>query len=168
MVKIQRDLGDNTSVVLEPNHSLSSEAQVFLLLGVFVPAALASVLFFALGAWLVIPFILLEMLILGGMLYLVRLRCATREELLITTHYVAVRKRLGSVSRFWSFDRSHLSLLLGRDETDTLHHVTLCGDGGLVEVGDFLNVEDLQLLLGQLNQQGLRMKAHIEWGYLSC
>lgn len=168
MVKIQRGLGDNTSVVLEPNNSLSGEVQAFLLLGVFVPAVLASVLFLALGAWLVIPFILVEMLILGGMLYLVRLRCATREELLITSHYVAVRKCLGSVSRIWSFDRSHLSLLLGRDETDTLHHVTLCGDGGLVEVGDFLNVDDLQLLLGQLNQQGLRMKTHIEWGYLSC
>jgi hypothetical protein len=54
------------------------------------------------------------------------------------------------------------------DETDTLHYVTLCGDDGLVEVGDFLNDEDLQMLLGQLNQQGLRTKTNIQWGFLSC
>lgn len=156
------------SVVLEPNHSLSDEMQAVLMLGIIVPAAFASLLFLILGAWLVIPFILAETFLLAGALFWVRMRCEAREELFITGKGVAVRKQLGQLSQVWWFGRSHLSLMLAVDEGSALRHVTLCGDGGLVEIGDFLNEDDLQLLLGQLNQQGLRTKADIQWSFLAC
>lgn len=168
MVTIRQSQNDLTSVVLQPNHSLSAEMQAVLSFGILVPALFTSLVFMLLGAWLVIPFIMGEVLLLAGVLYWVRLRCEAREELLISGQGIAVRKQIGQLSQVWWFDRSHLSLMLGLDETCSIHHVTLCGDGGLVEIGDFLNEKDLELLLNQLNQQGLRTRKNIQWGFLAC
>jgi hypothetical protein len=51
---------------------------------------------------------------------------------------------------------------------DEIHHLTLCGDSGLVELGDFLSAEDLQLLLQQLREKGLYTRRDGRWGYLAC
>ncbi|WP_439134763.1 DUF2244 domain-containing protein [Pseudomaricurvus sp.] len=168
MVTVRRNQGDRVSLLLEPNHSLPADIQAVLTFGIFVPALLTSFVFLMLGAWLVIPFIFAETALLGGALYWVRLRCEAREELLISGKGVAVRKQVGRLSQVWWFERAHLSLMLGVNEGSELRHVTLCGDGGLLEIGDFLNETDLKLLLGQLNQQGLPTKKHIQWGFLAC
>lgn len=163
MVTIEQDQWRNTSLILEPNHSLTPQMSRVLLVGVLIPAVFVCALFLLLGAWLVIPFVIAESALLLCLVYWVRARSLAREELWISNDAVAVRKLLGRRWRVWRFKREHLSLLLGVDDRLTPHHITLCGDGGLVDLGDFLNGDELQQLLRQLRQQGLPARCNLQW-----
>lgn len=167
MVTIEQDQGRSTSLILEPNRSLTPEMSRVLLVGVAIPALFVSGLFILLGAWLVIPFVLAESALLLCMVYWVRIRSFTREELWISDETVAVRKQLGQRLRIWRFKRSQLSLLLGVDDRLAPRHITLCGDGGLVDIGDFLSGEELQQLVQQLRQQGLPARCNLQWCLLA-
>ncbi len=168
MIRILREQGESMSLLLEPNHSLPPQIHAMLVgVALFLTTG-ASLLFIVIGAWLVVPFILLEAVFLVGVLYLVQSRCQASERLLIGRRWVSVQKLHGQNRRVWRFNRDHLSILLGADESQLICHITLCGDGGLLEIGDFLNQDDMKLLVRQLSQRGLRSHKHCDWALLAC
>lgn len=167
MVTIEQDQRRNTSLILEPNRSLSADMSRVFWVGVLTPALFVCALFLLMGAWLVIPFIVAESALLLSLMYWVRARDQAREELWISADAVAVRKQLGPRLRIWRFERAHLSLLLGVDDRLTPCHITLCGDGGLVDIGEFLSHDELQQLLVQLRRQGLPARCNLQWCLLA-
>ncbi|BFM16310.1 hypothetical protein R50073_24930 [Maricurvus nonylphenolicus] len=150
-------------VVLEPNSSMSWVGYEMMLFAAFILFCLLSFAFAVAGAWVIIPFIGIELLVLLAVLLLVKRYRDTREVISFAADHILVEKGSEEPEVCWDFTRSNLLLLVFHDATDCLHHVTLCGDQGLVELGDFLAEEDLRSVIETFKQQGLRAKSVSEW-----
>ncbi len=151
-------------VVLEPNSSMSWAGYEMMLYAAFILFCLLSFVFTVAGAWVIIPFIGLELLVLMAVLLLVKRYRETREVISFASDHILIEKGNDTPEICWDFQRNNLLLLIFRDATDCLHHVTLCGDQGLVELGDFLAEEDLQSVIDTFQQHGLRSRSVREWG----
>jgi uncharacterized membrane protein len=168
MVTIKEKSARATSLVLEPNKSLSAESHAGIVVGGLLIFGLFSFAFVVIGVWMVIPFIALEFVLLASVLGVVQVRCSTKERLLIDSNFVVVDKLVKGRSWAWRFDRAHLSLLVVRDEMDAICHITLCGTAGLVEVGEFLTESELKGLLKGLKAKGLHARNPSFDGVMSC
>ncbi|HHJ12758.1 MAG TPA: DUF2244 domain-containing protein [Gammaproteobacteria bacterium] len=77
--------------MVRPNCSLSWRGAVRFYLGIVLLSMTISMGFALQGAWMVLPFAGLEMLVLGAALYIVSHRCARWEMVSISEHRVEVR-----------------------------------------------------------------------------
>jgi len=168
MVTVKENGARATSLVLEPNRSLTPESHAGIVVGGLLVFGLFSFAFVVIGVWMVIPFIALEFALLVSVLGLVQVRCSTKERLLIDSNYVVVDKLVKGQSWVWRFERTNLSLFVARDEMDTIRHISLCGTAGLVEVGEFLTESELKGVLKGLKAKGLYVRNPSFDGVMSC
>lgn len=168
MLTVKSDAPAETSVLLEPNRSLSPENHSFIVAGAVLVFIAMSLAFLILGAWLVIPFVLLEMMVLIAALGWVQARCTVKESLSINPDCVVVHKEDAGHCWDWSFERENLSLIVSRDALDCIQHVTICGTSGLVEIGDFLTDDELQKLISSLRKSGLFSRNSKLNGCMTC
>ncbi len=168
MITQTHDSNTKTCLLLEPNQSLSAQSCVSIVAVASIAFLLIAVAFIALGIWLIVPFIFFELVLLVVVFGAVQLRCRAKEHLSITADKVVLEKLADGRLWSWRFDRAHLSLLITRDEMNSIQYLTLCGSAGLVELGEFLSDQELQALLSDLKQSGLRAKNPSFSSVLSC
>lgn len=150
-------------LTLAPNHSLSLRAQEWVTLFLVVVFMMMSVVFVASGAWVVLPFVGLEVAALLLVTQMVRRYCNQRERVFFEGDGIRVEKQCGQRSSCWGFKLSGCSLMLVHDEACLLHHVTLVGEAGLVELGDFLSEADLEDVITCLEGQGIKRRHDASW-----
>jgi uncharacterized membrane protein len=152
MVLARRDPdAANWQFVIRPNRSLSwRETKVFFALTCAVSFTIATV-FTALGAWLVFPFAGLEMLALGGALYVCALRAACYEVVTIRSGDLEVAKGRRRVTERWVVPRPWAQVRLepGRHGWYP-SQLRIVSHGCGVEVGGCLSEEERRSLAADL------------------
>ena len=115
-----------------------------IIFGLGVASAVATMiiaLFFALqGQWLIVPFSGLEMLALGGALYISSRKAHCREVITSCDERVKIEKGIRRIKHQWVFEQSWVRLLDETYDREKGHRkIALGSHGSYVEVGGFLS-----------------------------
>ena len=140
-------------IVLTPNFSWSWKANLYLLytlMGISLGVGLGFMIH---GAWLVLPFSILEMLFLGVCIYLCLLKCDRQEVITISEHEVLIESGRRKPEQSRQFNRSWSQFLIS-----TPKHpwdpkiVCIRSHGKELEIGSFLNQKDKSELVSMLKR----------------
>jgi len=140
-------------IVLKPNFSWSWKANLVLLYTLMAISLTVGTGFLLQGAWLVLPFSMLEMLFLAGCIYYCVLKCSRQEVITISEHEVLIESGYKHPDQSRQFNRSWSQFLVS-----TPKHpwdpkvVSIRSHGKELEIGSFLNQRDKSVLVGTLKR----------------
>lgn len=144
----------NCQLVVRPNCSLSWRGTVTFYLGMCLVSLTIAGLFAAAGAWLVLPFAGIELLALGGALYVVALRADSREVIAIRGDTVEVQRGRYAPAERWSFQRCWVQVILRVPRRSGYPcRLVLRGNGHELEVGRCLDDAERRLLANELRRR---------------
>jgi uncharacterized membrane protein len=147
------EVGEGLRVLVRPNRSLSLRAMMVLFAGIAVFASTIGIGFSLIGAWLVLPFAGLEVVLVGAVLYLL-VRHADDHDLIIIRHdsVVVVRRRGGREQRE-EFQRYWVKVQWQRGRGWYPSRLSLGSHGRFVAIGTDISEEerrDLEVRLSGL------------------
>jgi uncharacterized membrane protein len=159
MVSINKvNSGESYRFVLSPNCSISwRELVLFYFLTCLI--ALAVGLFFTLqGLWLVLPFSGLEMLALGGGLYLTSRKVYRREVITLDPAHTRIEKGVQRIDQSWEFKTPWIRIIDELpDRRSPRRKLAISVYGESVEVGSFLANSEKEALAFQLKDCIIRV-----------
>lgn len=139
--------------MVRPNCSLSWPGIVRFYLGMVVVSFGIAGFFAVYGAWLVLPFAGLEMLVLGAALYSVARRCASWQLITIDTDTVNIYVSVADEMPVASFKRAWAKLDLQATENKWYPpRLTIRSHGKVVEIGRCLNEAERRSLANKLSK----------------
>ncbi len=153
MVRSDVQIGSSstqTVFTVEPNRNLSWQQSKWLFLFLAGCVGLVSLYFASLGAWLVLPFTGLEVLIIGGAIY-AQSCCAHRREIIRIdpAHIEIIGSRRRDAGR--RFPRAWSRVVQSHDRSGWYPSRLLIGSHGqFVEIGKSLIEEEREQLANQL------------------
>jgi len=131
---------DSVRVVLSPNCSISWRSLVLFYIGNCVVLLAIGIFFTFHGLWLVLPFSGLEILALGGALYLTSRKVHRKEVITLDRRHTRIEKGVQRIDQSWQFDTPWTRLIdLQPGNADRRRTLALGSHGNYVEVGDFLD-----------------------------
>lgn len=148
MVAIHFDSRDaSRRFLIRPNSSLSWRGVVRFYLGIVLVSFTIAGAFALKGAWPVLPFAGLEMLVLGGALYVVARKGACWQQIYISGDVVEVLERLPDGKQHRSFQRAWARVEFTRSAINGYPaRLVLRSHGKSVEIGDCLNEQEKEQL----------------------
>jgi uncharacterized membrane protein len=149
MVTADSQGGPDAVLVIQPNRNLSWQKTK--LVFAFLALCLASIgyYFFTLGAWLVCPFVGLELLVIGLGLYLQCLSAHQREIIQIGENTISINDCKGK--QLACFPRAWLKVVLTQDPKGWYPSRLFLGSHGkYVEIGKYLVEGDRNILADNL------------------
>lgn len=157
MVTVE-EKGEDVKLVLRPNCSLSWRGNKALFLCIAIWLGGFALAFAAMGAWVILPFVGLELAAIAASLYYVSWKLAHCQVLTITRDQVYVAKGVDCPKASWTLPREAVTVHVVAAShpwgcpTIQLLVNRLNADGGSesVQVGEFLNQDDCKKLLRQL------------------
>lgn len=139
--------------VIRPHRSLSWAQVKRVYIGMAVVSLAIAVGFAMQGFWPVLPFAGLELLALGGALYLCTLEGHRSDVVCVDTHTVTVEKGRRTPDDTWEFNRAWTQVKLFRSRVVWYpSRLVLRSAGKEVEVGDFLTEGERLRLAEQLRE----------------
>jgi len=131
------------SAELRPHSSLSRRGQQVLILLVAILAGVPAVLFFSMGAWPVLGFMGLDVVLVLWAVRASTRHGGQREQVTLWRDVLEVRQiaRGGAIKRH-SFNPHTVRLLVGRDAEDHTTDLKLRAPGQDVEIGAFMAMSD--------------------------
>lgn len=148
--------------IIRPNHSLGRTGKIIFFIAVFVVSVGIAVRFWLLGAWMVMPMVLLEMFVLGLAFYLVEKASRDVETIDITEELLKVTRTVRSVVDEWQFQPYWVQVDLKPDRIGWYpSHLCLRSHGKSVEIGTCLTDEEREQLSQELEQE-LRIMKPVE------
>ncbi len=152
--------GRECKLILQPNQSLSWRYNYLFLIVFSVVSLVLALLFLLAGAWLILPFLLLEFIVISALIYCVCQQLNITEVISISDNRLLVEKGGRHCEQQWSFERSLLKLIYqyGESPLDPIH-LSIAGNQGVISVGEFLNDDDRAELLSFLEASGLHAVA---------
>ncbi|WOX05703.1 DUF2244 domain-containing protein [Microbulbifer pacificus] len=154
--------GRRTCILLAPNQSLSLEGNLWVFISLVAVSLGISIAFALAGAWMVIPFAGLEILLLAVLFGYVYIEGTRREVIRISDDRVILDTSRGSLKRpvyHTEFDRNSLAVLVRMGTTPAEPAaVTFTGPEGCLEVGEFLTDAEKAALVEKLGSCGLRAR----------
>ncbi|NND00562.1 MAG: DUF2244 domain-containing protein [Gammaproteobacteria bacterium] len=143
-------------LVLTPNKSMSWETNKKILLAMFVVNMLIGIAFAMRGAWLILPFAGLEILLVGAGMYYVSWKLNFQETIAIEDESLQVQKGVYYPKESWQWQTRN-TLLLKQPGQYRLSPPTLFLKhlNETVEIGGFLCGSDKRTLRDHLNQLGI-------------
>ncbi len=155
MVRSDVQIGSSsthTVLILEPNRNLSWPQSRWLILFFGACIALVSGYFASLGAWLVLPFAGLEILVIGSAIYLQSCCAHRRQTIHIDRQRIVVRDTTPLRRLAKSFPNAWLQIVQTRDPRGWYPSRLLIGaHGEFVEIGKHLLEEERDQLARQLH-----------------
>ncbi|MCK7596878.1 DUF2244 domain-containing protein [Microbulbifer sp. CAU 1566] len=149
-------------ILLAPNQSLSLAGNLWVFISLVAVSLGISVAFALAGAWMVIPFAFLEVLLLAVLFGYVYLEGTRREVIRINDDRVVLDCGRGNLKRpsyHTEFDRHSLAVLVRMGATPSEPaSVTFTGPEGCLEVGEFLTDAEKAALVEKLGSRGLRAR----------
>ncbi len=160
--------GRSVRLTLAPNRSLTWEGNLWVLISLLVLSLFTSIGFLLMGAWVIMPFVGVELALLAFALFYVQQRTQVREVIYIDERRIKIEKGFGAPQVSWSFCRPRVSVMVeSGGEFSGTQHICFCGDQGMITVGEFLNPSDRALLVEDLSGRGLRTRCHRDWSTLA-
>ncbi|WP_078083645.1 DUF2244 domain-containing protein [Microbulbifer mangrovi] len=154
--------GRRACILLAPNQSLSLAGNLWVFISLVAVSLGISVAFALAGAWMVIPFAGLEVLLLAVLFGYVYLEGTRREVIRISDDRVMLDTSRGSLKRpvyHREFERDSLAILVRMGSTPAEPaSVTFSGPEGCLEVGEFLTDAEKAALVEKLGTCGLRAR----------
>ncbi len=139
--------------LLRPNCSLPWSGVVRFYLGMVAVSFSIAGAFALNGAWLVLPFAGLEMLVLGAALYSVARRCACWQLITIDADTINIYVSVTAEVPLATFKRAWARLELQSDERRWYPpRLTIRSHGQVVEIGHCLNEVERRSLAGKLSK----------------
>ncbi len=153
---ILTDIDDSTNtgvIVLRPNNSWSWRANV-LFLSVFMAVSLTIATGFLIaGAWVILPFSLLEITVVGACIHYCVRQCSRQEVITVTDHEVTIEAGVSKPDNQKTFQRAWAKFFVHKPrrpwENPTL---SIRSHGQTTEIGSFLNRRDKEDLVSQLRR----------------
>lgn len=148
-----------THLLLTPNRSLGWRGNVGVLLSLNVLFLVIAAGMFWAGAWVVLPFVGLELAALAVALYVTARKCWRQEVLVITSDTLRLEKGVYRKQDQWELPRRYTRIQLGAPRHPwTPPVLSLKHRDTEVELAPFLNLKDTQVLVGILEKNGLSIE----------
>jgi len=123
-------------------------------IGISLFALFVAVRFYLLGAWVVLPLTLLELLVLGVSLRMFMRNAGQVEILTMDKDEVRLQRRGGKEGGEWRFQTYWLRVLLDKDLKSWYpSRLVLSSHGKAVEIGAFLTEEDREALAESIGKR---------------
>ncbi len=140
-------------IVLRPNHSWSWRANLWFLSVFLCLSVTIAVSFLLAGAWVVLPFSLLEFIVLAWSIYYCVRQCTRQEVITVSEHEVRIEQGVRRPSHQQTFQRGWSKFFV-RNPRHPWDPVSLSirSHGKELEIGSFLNRGDKHKLVCQLRR----------------
>ena len=139
--------------LIRPNCSLPWRDVVRFYLGMLLVSFSIAIAFAMKGAWLILPFAGLEMLVLGIALYTVARRATNWQEISIHGDRISIIERDSGQEQAQSFQRAWAQVVHERAAINGYpSRLTIRSHGRSIEVGRCLNEDEKRYLAEQLNR----------------
>jgi len=136
---------------IRPNRSLSRRGMLFFFALVSLAALSIAVRFVLLGAWMVLPFALLEVLVLGGGLYSFDKAASCRELISVSEDQLLVTREDRHGRRDWSFQPYWAQVICQPDGRMWYpSRLLIRSHGRQIEIGSCLTEEEREQLFTSL------------------
>ena len=145
MVSVQKNNESSYLISLSPNSSLEGKYRILFLLSITIICGGIGIIFFFLGAALILPFAGLELTILFIAFYLSFRWSSKKEKIYISEEIVKIEKGFNKADYLWKEFRTFTSFNIEKDKNKSLK-LSFRSKGENVFVGDFLNDDDKVLL----------------------
>jgi len=148
----ENEAGEGLRVLVRPNRSLSFRAMVVLFAGIAAFVITIGIGFSLAGAWLVLPFAGLEVVVVGVVLYLL-VRHNDDHDLIVIHHdRVMVVRRHGGRERHEEFQRYWVKVELRRGRSWYPSRLSIGSHGRFVTIGADISEEERRALAARLNE----------------
>ena len=154
MIDAQIDDSSHTGqIILQPNASFSWRANLFLLYTLTAVSLVIGVGFAIMGAWMILPYSILELSVLAVCIYLCVQKCNRQEVITVKEHEVRAEKGIRQPSETWNYHRLWAKFVVkpARHPWDA-QVVSIVSHGKELELGSFLNREDKVQLIADLKR----------------
>ena len=145
MVSVKKNNESSYLISLSPNSSLEGKYRILFLLSITIICGGIGIIFFFLGASLILPFAGLELTILFIAFYLSFRWSSKKEKIYISEEIVKIEKGFNKADYLWKEFRTFTSFNIEKDKNKSLK-LSFRSKGENVFVGDFLNDDDKVLL----------------------
>lgn len=157
----QRDVSETAgSFVVSSNRSLGRKGTAWVFCGICIAALFIAVRFWLLGAWMVLPIFVLELLLLGTAFLVVERKTRFSETIELTEESVSVVQKDWRSQREWCYPKYWVQVVFRQDPAGWYpSHLYLRSHGDTLEIGTCLNDSERKQLSGHLrrmiNRSGL-------------
>ena len=148
----ENEAGEGLRVLVRPNRSLSLRAMVLLFAGIAAFVITIGIGFSMVGAWLVLPFAGLEVVVVGAVLYLLFRHIDDHDLIVIHHDRVMVVRRQGGRERHEEFQRYWVKVQLERGRGWYPSRLSIGSHGRFVTIGTGISEEERRALNARLNE----------------
>ena len=145
--------------LLTPNRSMSWRGNMRIWAALFVLSGIIVTGMSILGAWVILPFAGLELAALAAGFYLTSRQCQRQEVLALEPGVIRLEKGRRRKESEWEFPRQYARLM--QDEPRhpfTPPKLSIQFRDEEVPIGQFLNIEDTDVLIGILERSGIAIQ----------
>jgi uncharacterized membrane protein len=154
MVKIENNTEENTyRILLRPNQSTDWKTSlIFISIIAFTCLAIGIGFAFA-GATMILPFAGLEVIFVGVCVYLVMKQTYRQEVITLTQETLKIEKGEGKIDQVWEYFRMWSFVSVERPQHPWYPaHIVVTSKGERVPIGDFLNEDEKEELVSNLER----------------
>jgi|TARA_B100000902_G_scaffold84279_1_gene88781 uncharacterized membrane protein len=154
MVKIENNTEENTyRILLRPNQSTDWKTSlIFISIIAFTCLAIGIGFAFA-GATMILPFAGLEVIFVGVCVYLVMKQTYKQEVITLTQETLKIEKGEGKIDQVWEYFRMWSFVSVERPQHPWYPaHIVVTSKGERVPIGDFLNEDEKEELVSNLER----------------
>lgn len=150
MISVKKINQKNFQILIQPNSSLHGWARFFFLLSIFILCGGIAVIFYFVGAIMILPFAGIELTILFIAFYLSFKWSSKKEKIYITQDIVKIEKGITKAEYLWEEFRTFTSFQIQKD-INKIIRLSFRSKGKDVFVGDFLNEDDKNKLKDEIS-----------------
>ena len=152
MVKIESNKEkDFHRILIRPNQSISWKSSIFFILVIAFTCLTIGLGFAYVGATLILPFAGLEVLFVGICVYLVLNKTSQQEVITLSKDKLIIEKGTYKIKKVWEYFRlwSYISVERAKHPWYPAH-IVVTSKGERVPLGDFLNEQEKEELVSNL------------------
>tara|TARA_Y100001970_G_scaffold1382_1_gene1631 strand:- start:2535 stop:3017 length:483 start_codon:yes stop_codon:yes gene_type:complete len=138
-------------ITLTPNKSLSWKSNILFILAISVTCGVIGIAFYIAGAFLILPFAGLEIILVGTCVYLVVQRSYKQEIITLTPEKLKIEKGISKPNQFWEYFRIWAFVVVEKPKHPWYPaHIVITSKGERVPIGDFLTEKEKLDLVDKL------------------
>lgn len=151
MISVKKINEKNFEILIKPNSSLNGWQRVFFLLSIFILCGGIAVIFYLVGATMILPFAGIELAAVFLAFYLNFKWSEQKELVTLSLEHVVVEKGRDQKEYTWKEFRTFTAFEINKNKKDEIN-LGFKSKGQAVIIGDFLNIDDKEELQYQISQ----------------
>ena len=154
MVKIENNTEENTyRILLRPNQSTDWKTSIIFISIIAITCLAIGIGFAFAGATMILPFAGLEVIFVGVCVYLVMKKTYKQEVITLTQETLKIEKGEGKIDQVWEYFRMWSFVSVERPQHPWYPaHIVVTSKGERVPIGDFLNEDEKEELVSNLER----------------